>query len=179
MDCMRPSLLLYSLLLCLGCARSVEPVSRPDDAATVEGGDTTAATSALNSADAASPESGGTAEAPPTPRRDAERQDAGLPPRPTASRERPEQPPAAPAAECRSDDECTITQVPEGECCPRLCSGRPVTAKEAQAIDARVSACEARGGPCAIPPCAPPRTVPVAVCTGGRCGVQMVPRERP
>ena len=45
--------------------------------------------------------------------------------------------PASPEAERRSDAECAITRVPQGECCARLCSGRAVTAKEAQALDTR------------------------------------------
>jgi|GEM_PF-5328958 len=94
-------------------------------------------------------------------------------------KEAPGAAPASPEAERRSDAECAITLVPQGECCARLCSGRAVTAKEAQTLDARVSACEERGKPCSIPPCAPPRTRPVAVCTGGRCGAREVPRELP
>jgi hypothetical protein len=94
-------------------------------------------------------------------------------------KEAPGAAPASPEAERRSDAECAITRVPQGECCARLCSGRAVTAKEAQTLDARVSACKERGKPCSIPPCAPPRTRPVAVCTGGRCGAREVPRELP
>ncbi len=174
---MRPSLLLCSLLLCLGCARSVEPVNRPEDAASASAMDASVNPPApardTAAPDAAAPASSSAAEAPSTSTPEAH--DAGAQPRPAASNERP----APPGAECRSDDDCTLTLVPEGECCARLCTGRAVTATEAQAIDARVSACEERGRPCAIPSCAPPRMRPMAVCTGGRCGIRNVVRERP
>ncbi|MCP3145063.1 hypothetical protein [Pyxidicoccus xibeiensis] len=135
---MRPSLLLCSLLLCLGCARSVEPTQRPTDAA--------------------SPEAGGEL-APPAPAVT----DAG----PVAE------------AECRSDADCAVTNMPEGECCPTLCTGRVVTAREAQGLLASERACVERGEPCALPPCAPPRSRIVPVCTGGRCTARMVPMESP
>jgi hypothetical protein len=160
MHAMRPSLLLCSLLLCLGCARSVEPMGRPDDAAAPESG--AAVPSAQTKGPEATPSaSGGTSAAIPT--------DGGNKgPSPTAQ-----------AAECRSDADCAITLVPEGECCARLCTGRAVTVAEDQALDVRERECRERGERCIIPPCAPPRTRPVAVCTGGRCGVREVPRELP
>lgn len=129
---MRPSLLLCSLLLCLGCARSMEPREK----------------------------SGG-----------PEAHDSGQ----TAV----EAAPAAPSpAECRADEDCAITQVPEGDCCPTLCTGRAVAAAEARRLDARARECEARN-PCPALACARPRTRPVAVCTAGRCATQHLPMEVP
>jgi hypothetical protein len=122
MRVMRPSLLACTLLLSLGCARSVEPMGRARDAGP------------------------------------------------------PVEPPGA-AAECRSDADCSITLVPEGGCCPRLCLGRAVPATESLKLDERQRACEERGGPCPDPVCARPRHRPVAVCTGGRCATRMMPME--
>ncbi|QSQ24015.1 hypothetical protein JY651_03280 [Pyxidicoccus parkwayensis] len=148
---MRPSLLLCSLLLCFGCARSAEPMTRPDNAPS-------------QSTDSGSPTA---AASEPTP--GTAPSDAGA----------TGQASSALAAECRADADCEITLVPEGECCARMCSGRAVPVAEARALEARVNACREHGDRCVIPPCAPPRTRPVAVCTGGRCGVREVPREMP
>lgn len=153
---MRPSLLLCSLLLCLGCARSVEPMSRPDDASSPQSG----GPSTAEAPDAASAPGGSTTAALST--------DAGARGQSTP-----------PAAECQSDADCDITLVPEGECCARMCTGRPVTVTEARAIDARKRECQERGERCIIPPCAPPRYRPVPVCTAGRCAVRETPMERP
>jgi hypothetical protein len=133
---MRPSSMLCCLLLCLGCARSMEPRERsglPEDSGT------------LSAAVAAAP------------------QDAGKP---------------QAAAECRGDEDCALTLVPEGDCCPMLCTGRAVTAAEAGRLDARQRECDART-PCPAPACARPRNRAVAVCTAGRCETRHVPMEVP
>jgi len=133
---MRPSLLLCSLLLCLGCARSMEPREQPRAP-----GDSGAPSATL----APAPEDAGQPQA---------------------------------AAECRGDEDCALTLVPEGECCPMLCTGRAVTAEEAQRLDARQRECDARA-PCPATACARPRTRPVAVCTAGRCETRQLPMEVP
>lgn len=113
----------------------------------------------------------------------ASSEQAGAPP--TGSAEaRPEPsgdagPPAAGASECRTDADCALTMVPEGECCPMLCEGRPVPVAEAHRLDARQRECEERDGLCPLPPCAPPRTRPVPMCTAGRCAARQIPMEAP
>ena len=100
------------------------------------------------------------------------------PPAAEAIRDAPaEAPPAAARGDgCASDADCGLTLVPEGECCPMLCTPRGVTARQAQALERKALECEQRQ-PCAMPMCAPPRRQPVAFCEAGRCAVRHVDLE--
>src|SRR5262245_32994489 len=74
---------------------------------------------------------------------------------------------AAPAAACQKDSDCALTRVPEGDCCPRLCTPRAVPAAEASALEEAVGRCEREGRPCPLPSC---REMAFEVgCTAGQC----------
>jgi len=67
---------------------------------------------------------------------------------------------------CRSDDDCTIDLRPAGACCAG-CEARAVTRSEQRRKDVECAAVR-----CAEPACAPPRTLAVAACVGGRCALR-------
>ncbi|MBZ4419508.1 hypothetical protein [Myxococcus sp. RHSTA-1-4] len=162
---MRSPLLLCILLLSFGCARSVEPMGRARDAAPAEASGA--------GADDAGQHAGAEAQELQAPGQRPHAPDATTSPE---TRDAGRQADTS-AAECRSDDDCTLTLVPEGDCCPRLCVGRAVPAAEGLRLDERQRACEESGRACPDPVCARPRTRPVPVCTGGRCTTRMVPME--
>lgn len=69
---------------------------------------------------------------------------------------------------CASDDDCTLTRLAPGACCPMLCSPRAVTRKGADALEAQVKSCGLTK-PCPQPPCAPPRQLIYPACEKNRC----------
>ena len=81
---------------------------------------------------------------------------------------------SAAAADCASDSECALTRIPDGGCCPTLCTPRAVTRERADALQAHVAECS-QGKPCPLPPCAPPRLQHFPACVSGRCVAQSRP----
>lgn len=86
----------------------------------------------------------------------------GTPARPPAAR-----PPAQDAPQCQKDSDCAVTRVPDGDCCPSLCTPRAVTVAEAQRVQERVQRCEAENRPCRVPACMPKALE--AACVAGAC----------
>src|SRR5262245_49446277 len=56
-----------------------------------------------------------------------------------------------PATQCQKDSDCAVTRVPDGDCCPSLCTPRAVTAVEAQRLQEQVQRCEAENRQCRVP----------------------------
>jgi len=78
---------------------------------------------------------------------------------------------ASPDAEvtgCDTDQDCALTRVEPGGCCPMLCEPRVVTRKRAVALEANVDTCN-KGKPCALPLCRPPAQTITPVCVQNRC----------
>lgn len=84
-------------------------------------------------------------------------------PVPVATVEQPSVP-----VECQKDSDCALTQVPEGGCCPQLCTPRAVPAAEATALEQAVQRCEREGRPCALPSCRAAMAFEVG-CAEGKC----------
>jgi len=72
-------------------------------------------------------------------------------------------------AECRTDADCVLERRPAGDCCESLCQPRAVPRAEQAALEAR---CQGQIARCAMPACAPQRSIPVPVCLAGRCSVR-------
>jgi hypothetical protein len=81
---------------------------------------------------------------------------------------------SAAAGRCTVDADCAVTRVPEGGCCPTLCSPRAVTRREAEALDANVPRCN-KSGNCPEPVCRPPTNEIVPACLQGRCAIRAGP----
>jgi hypothetical protein len=90
-------------------------------------------------------------------------------PAPTSSTETPPPSLGAPidGGKCQKDSDCAVTRVPDGDCCPMLCTPRGVTAAESRRIEERVRQCEAESRPCRAPACMPKALRPA--CVGGTC----------
>jgi hypothetical protein len=68
---------------------------------------------------------------------------------------------------CAGDEECTLTRVPEGGCCPQLCAPRAVAVRVARKLRRGMSRCEG-GRHCVMPMCRMMQAVEAA-CIESRC----------
>jgi hypothetical protein len=73
------------------------------------------------------------------------------------------------ASQCKTDADCVLERRPAGDCCESLCEPRVVSRAEQAALEAR---CQGQVARCAMPSCAPQRSISVPVCSGGRCSVR-------
>jgi hypothetical protein len=82
-------------------------------------------------------------------------------------------PPKAPKVSmaCKVDDDCALTRMGDGECCPMLCQPRAVAKTSAEALKKYAATCEKPGKAkmCPVPECAPPRFTVEAACVSGKC----------
>ena len=76
--------------------------------------------------------------------------------------------PAA-AQQCRTGADCVLERRPAGDCCESLCEPRAVSRAEQAATESR---CQGQAARCAMPVCAPQRTISVPVCSSGRCSIR-------
>jgi len=72
--------------------------------------------------------------------------------------------------QCRKDADCALTLVPDGDCCPRLCAPRAVTAEEVRRVNERVQRCERENRPCVMPNCRARPFEPA--CVDGTCSAR-------
>ena len=71
---------------------------------------------------------------------------------------------------CKSDDDCALTKMGDGESCPMLCQPRAVSKASADALEKYAATCQKNGKQCAVPECAPPRqAIEGAACVSGKC----------
>jgi hypothetical protein len=73
---------------------------------------------------------------------------------------------------CKTDDDCALTKMADGQCCPMLCQPRAVSKASAEALEKYASVCEkpSKMAQCPVPDCAPPRQIVAgAACVSGQC----------
>ncbi len=80
---------------------------------------------------------------------------------------------------CKSDDDCALTRMEDGACCPMLCQPRAVAKTSAEALDKYAATCaRPGGGECPAPACAPPRMTLEAACVSGKCATRAAAGSR-
>ncbi|HEX8953270.1 MAG TPA: hypothetical protein VF945_15555, partial [Polyangia bacterium] len=78
--------------------------------------------------------------------------------------------------DCATDDDCALTKLRDGDCCPMLCQPRAVSKKSAEALDKYAATCaKPKGGRCPVPACAPPRIDMRPACVSGKCEARAAP----
>jgi hypothetical protein len=85
---------------------------------------------------------------------------------------------APPQPVCAADDDCGLTTVGEGTCCPSLCAPRALIRARAESLQAGVEACE-KEHQCPRLSCAPLSLPLKAACVGGRCVARAAPIPPP
>ena len=89
----------------------------------------------------------------------------------------PDAGPEAGLSACNHPDECELTRIVDGACCPTLCNPRAVSKVKAAELAAAVKACTPGGSGCPKPLCRPPRVRTEPICQAGRCAVRELPLE--
>jgi hypothetical protein len=77
---------------------------------------------------------------------------------------------------CSNDDDCALTKMGDGECCPMLCRARAVSKASAEALEKYATVCaKPKSGMCPVPECAPSPMSAVAACVSGKCEAHAAP----
>ena len=78
---------------------------------------------------------------------------------------------------CSVDADCAGTTYADKDCCPSLCQPRAVAKKSAEALSKYGKECRKNPLDCPVPSCAPPQSLLVPACVGGKCAMKAMSRE--
>jgi hypothetical protein len=98
--------------------------------------------------------------------------------RPAPTKRHKKRPPKAPkvTTACKTDADCAMTNMADGDCCPSLCLPRVVSKTSADALAKYGATCaKPNGGECAVRDCMPPRVATEPACVSGKCVARAAP----